>query len=189
MTFTIRPVTAWSDIPPIVSLEEARAHLNLEAGEGDDGLIQALARAAQDHVEKHSGHVLTPRTMEMVTDRFPAAAVALTIPVEPVSDVLAVTYEGDGGLEASIPDYRWVPSQPGQVRPAWLGAWPYGSNVRVEFEAGYAEGAAPPSLVAAVKLMLGDLYTRREDTIVGASVAELPRGVAALCAPYRRRVL
>ncbi|MNT82199.1 hypothetical protein D3C72_2218940 [compost metagenome] len=42
-----------------------------------------------------------------------------------------------------------------------------------------------PEIQAAVLLTVGHLYMNREDTIVGATVAELPRGALDLLQPYR----
>lgn len=41
---------------------------------------------------------------------------------------------------------------------------------------------------AAVLLIVGHLYANREDAVVGASVAELPKGSFFLLQPYRRQM-
>lgn len=43
-----------------------------------------------------------------------------------------------------------------------------------------------PSIVAAALLTVGHLYANRTDVVVGATVAELPNGARALLRPYRR---
>ena len=59
--------------------------------------------------------------------------------------------------------------------------------MRVRFRAGYTDAAlVPPTLIAAAKLVLGHLYLNREQAVTGTIATELPAGVAALCAPYRR---
>jgi len=44
---------------------------------------------------------------------------------------------------------------------------------------------ANAEIQAAVLLTVGHLYMNREDTVVGATVAELPRGALDLLQPYR----
>lgn len=46
-------------------------------------------------------------------------------------------------------------------------------------------GEIPRSILQAMVLMIGELYERREATIVGAPVTEIPLGIQALLAPYR----
>lgn len=38
---------------------------------------------------------------------------------------------------------------------------------------------------AGILLILGDLYSHRENTVLGVSVAELPKGAISLLQPYR----
>ncbi len=46
-------------------------------------------------------------------------------------------------------------------------------------------GELNQDLVAAIKLLIGEMYERREDAIVGATVAEVPFSVKALLSHYR----
>ncbi len=95
--------------------------------------------------------------------------------------------------------------------------WPYPINpssgsVEITFTAGYYDGLQTPAptvenpnptpvptdgdptnkvpaeIKAAILLVLGDLYTNREDTIVGTSAVTIPRSAEALMSPYRAGV-
>ena len=58
MRYTVRTITPLDEIPGVITLDEAKAHLGQHL-EDDDDLIAALLVAAQDHVEQLTGQVLT----------------------------------------------------------------------------------------------------------------------------------
>jgi uncharacterized phiE125 gp8 family phage protein len=192
MRYLIRTVTPLDDVELVITLDEAKAHLGVHF-EDDDDLILALGMAAQDHVERYTGQVLTPREMEMSLRGFPIDdGGRIEIPRAPVTDISLIAYtDGDGvAAELEQADWRWFESVPEVVLPAYTTSWPAAydeaGSVRVTFQAGYEVGLAPGSLVGAVKLMLGHLYANREAVVVGTISTELPFAVDALCRPYRR---
>lgn len=48
---------------------------------------------------------------------------------------------------------------------------------------------ANASVLAAVRLTLGQLFTSREDVVVGAAAVELPGGARSLLRPFRRTMM
>jgi len=191
MRYSIRTVTPLAEIDTVISVDEAKQHLRVESDfTDDDALIESYARAAQDAVERLTSQILTVREMELAVRGFPCSAIEL--PREPVTAITAIAYlDGSGGAaELEAGDWRWSESNPGQVLPAigtsWPAAYDEDGSVRVTFEAGYEEGLCPASLIAAVKLLLGHFYTNREAVVTGTIATDMPQGVAALCAPYRR---
>jgi len=133
--------------------------------------------------------------LELSCDGFPCLPELLPLPRAPVTGIVSVKYtSADTGTEIVLDAsaYRWNDGAPEQLLSAWRTAWPVAAaergSVRVRFEAGYDDGLAPPSLVAAVKQMFVHLYENRNAVEAGerAAAVELPLGVAALCAPYRR---
>ncbi|HWT12294.1 MAG TPA: head-tail connector protein [Allosphingosinicella sp.] len=197
---TVGPLAPAEVIPPVIDLAEAKAHLRVDFDDDDD-LISAYLAAAQDHVERHTSQVLTPREMELSLHGFPAASSGrcgsqdIVIPREPVTAITAISYADADGVAAELDeaDWRWSEGAADLVLPTYGTSWPTAyderGSVRVRFEAGYEEGLAPASLTAAVKLMLGHLYLNRESVVTGTIATELPAGIAALCAPYRRVML
>lgn len=195
MVYNIRTVTPTDQIAGVITVDEAKLHLQ-EHGTDYDALIEQLVLAAQDHVERITGQVLTPRDMELALQGFPTCDGGLIeIPREPVTEVTLVSYSDSDGVAAELQaaDWRWSESEPTLVLPAYATEWPTAyderGSVRVSFVAGYEEGLAPASLVAAVKLMLGHLYANREAVVTGTIATEVPAGVTALCAAYRRMAI
>lgn len=194
---TVGPVAPATEIPLVISVDQAKAHLGV-VHDGDDDLVEALIRAAQDHIEHHTSQVLTPREMELAIAGFPASPRwgatedAIELPRAPVTAITAIDYADSDGAPSTLveADWRWNEAEPTMIWPAystsWPSAYPEPGSVRVTFEAGYEEGLAPASLEAAVRLMVGHLYANREAVNVGNIVAAMPFGVEALCAPYRR---
>lgn len=190
--YRVRTVTSLAEIPLPFGLEEAKAHLRVD-GTDEDGAIEASLRAAADHVERFTGQVLTARVMELALDGFPEPPETISVPREPVTGIVSIAYSdpSTGAEIAMAPgDWRWADTDADAVRPPFGAAFPRaaaeGGSVRIRFNAGYEEGLAPPALLQAVKLMLGHLYLNREAAVAGGAATELPLGVQALCAPFRR---
>lgn len=195
MRYSIRTVTPANTIPLPFALEEAFKHLEAEERIGDEAeelLVTGQLRAAMDHVERYTSQILTPREMEISFDAFPCVPELIAIPREPVTAVTAIAYTDADGEPVTLDtaDFRWSEAAADVVMPAFRGSWPTAADergsVRVRFDAGYEEGLAPASLLAAVKLTLGHLYANREAVVTGTIATELPGGVRQLCAPYRR---
>lgn len=187
MRYSIRTVTPAT--ARLLSLADAKKHLRVDTNDEDD-LITAYSSAAQDYVERYTSRLLVPQTLEYACSGFPCGAIV--IPRDPVTAINAIGYTDAAGAAVVLDeaDWRWSESAPDEVLAAIATSWPAAArdngSVRIEFEAGYDEGLCPPALSMAVRLMLGTLYNQREGVVSGVTVAELPTGVAALCAPYRR---
>lgn len=190
MRYSIRTVTPAAS-PPI-STADAKKHLQVEHSD-DDALIAAQVAAAVDHVERFTSQVLADCVMEMVLSGFPEFPEMLSIPREPVTDVVSLFYTDTDGEEAEVTDFRWSDASPDVVMPAFRASWPSAADepgsVRLRFHAGYGPGLAPPSLIEASKRLLGHFYANREDVVTGTIATELPLGIKALCMPFRRIIL
>lgn len=199
MRYSIRvtePPEAWP-----ISLEEAKAHLAIVDDDSRDALIEAMLAAAVEHVERHTSHLLTDRELEIAWPDFPCYPELLSIPREPVTEIVSLIYADADGADVTMvvdDDYRWSVATADQVMPAFRGSWPSASgeagSVRLRFRAGYGDeeevaGDPPPALIAAVKLMLGHLFAHREEVVTGTIATQMPVGVEALCAPFRRIAL
>lgn len=172
----------------ILSLEACKEHLRAD-GDDEDFLIQALRDAAIDFVERYCSLKLgTAEGIEWSAAGFPLQTQALALSMGPVTSITSVAWSSRAGLpvQGSPADYRITAR--GDVLPKIGGRWPgdVGGEVRIVFSAGYPEGEAPPSLLAAVRLFLGHLYKNREAVTDRGTEAEVPFGVRQLCAPFRR---
>ena len=170
----------------ILPLEDCKAHLRV-MNDSEDALIAVLRDAAIEYVERYCGVKLGPVTgMTWRAEAFPSTGISLA--VRPVKAVTSIAWQ-DGSAEAVVGDVAdFRVSESGELLPVVGGSWPpgVGGEIVVTFDAGYAEGAAPPSLLHAVRLMLGHLWLNREAVVAGPVSGEVPLGVSALCSPFRR---
>ena len=185
----------------LLMLDEAKAHLRIEASDTDeDDLVTALIQAATDWLDGHSGllgRALLSQTWKIRYDyAFPAWRIP--IPLTPLLSITSVQYiDSTGALQTLSPTtYDVLDGPAAALQPAYGLAWPSPRSqtraVTITFVAGYGVTAAavPAPIVQAAKLLLGHLYAHRE-AVVGVdnrdSSAALPIGVADLIAPYRAR--
>jgi uncharacterized phiE125 gp8 family phage protein len=197
----IRTITAPADIPLLFDVDTARheARVDLTGDDAfdaaDDATLEAKIRAAMRHVENHTAQVLTDRELELAANGFPCLPELISIPREPVTEILSIAYtDNSTGAEVALAesDWRWSDASPAMILPAWRTSWPVAAaepaSVRIRFAAGYEDGLAPPDLVDAVMKMLVHLFEHRSAVESGASAAavELPLTVRDLCAGYRR---
>lgn len=189
-----------------VSLEEARAHLRLDAAGSpathpDDALVTALIMAARQRIENETGRALIEQQWRLVLDGFPTDNNGrIDLPRAPTISVDSVAYvDVDGaaqgfGLESPNVSWRQVGRDAAILVPAYGVNWPSAraqeDAVTIDFTAGYGDMAAdvPAPLKAAMLLDIGLLYEHREAVAGGTSLAELPLGWEALVWPYRRPV-
>lgn len=176
----------------ILPLDACKAHLRVTSTSEDD-LIAALRDVSIEFVERFVGVKLGPMTgLTWRAESLPSCVGdSISLAVRPVTAITAIAWQdGDGAaVTGDVADYRV--SEGGEMKPVVGGSWPsgIGGAVTVTFDAGYAAGEAPPSLLQAVRLMLGHLWMNREAVIVGTISGEAPFGVVALCAPFRKALL
>lgn len=172
----------------ILPLEVCKEHLRAD-GDDEDFLIQALRDAAIDFVERYCSVKLAITSgIEWSAARFPYGSASLMLSMAPVVEISSLSWSDGAGasVQGDLEDFRITAR--GDVYPNIGDQWPagVGGDVRIVFSAGYPEGKAPPSLLAAVRLFLGHLYKNREAVTDRGTEAEVPFGVRQLCAPFRR---
>lgn len=182
---------------------EAGEHLRVEDEDVLTGYVDRLIAAARRHVEMVTGRALITQTWESVLDAFPRPCPrtspswpAIVLDKGALQSVTSVTYvDAAGATQTLAPDKYLVDkdSTPGRVLPAYGETWPetreQPNAVRVRFVAGYANAAAVPEDVkAAMLLIIGQLYEKREVDIIGAVVSPITFALEALLAPYRLHV-
>lgn len=178
-----------------VSLEEVKAHLRIDHPD-QDAVIVALITAATAHLDGWTGvlgRALVAQTWRMAMDAFPGDTI--TIPLGPVTSVESIKYTDTAGAEQTVPtaDYE-VDLYPVEARicvgdNGWPSTDDVVNAVRVEWVAGYATADdVPDDLKNAILLLVGHWYEHREAATMSPAT-EIPMGVPALIAPYRRRKL
>jgi uncharacterized phiE125 gp8 family phage protein len=185
----------------VVTLEEAKAHLRVDHAD-DDALIAGMIAAATSHLDPAGngwlGRALRPQTWELRFDAFPCGPVILPYP--PLISVESMKYgDGDGverELVAGIGYRVFADAWRARLEPVYGGSWPRvrrdHESVRVRYVVGHAPAdgeaadALPPSVKAAILLIVGDLYAFRETVAEGApSKVPVSATVDALLAPLR----
>lgn len=187
------PVQTAAPATTPVTLTEAKTQCSIESDDTSfDALVQIFLDAATAHLDGWSGilgRCIVTQTWKQEFDDF---AQILRLPM-PAATISSITYLDDDGVTTTtvtntnyalqhdalgsyvrfIDDYS-APSGLYETK-AWV----------VTFTAGYGVAAAVPAAIkAAVLLLTAHLFHNRE--AVGEALAELPMGVSALVAPYRR---
>lgn len=176
-----------------VTLPEARAQCQIEATDTSfDTLVQIYLDAATAHLDGYSGILGRCIVTQSWKQEFDDFAKCLRLPM-PAATISSITYLGDDGTTTTtvaaanyalhhdalgsyvrfIDDFS-VPS----------GLWET-KAVAVTFTAGYGAAAAVPAAIKAAVLLLLTHWFQNRAAVV-EDVAELPMGVSALIAPYRR---
>ena len=156
-----------------VSLEEAKEHLGIIDGERDQWTQQAISEA-RDYVEQYCGRIWASAHFAVLYEQF---APALELPPG-TTGVIGISYLDPDGVEQTIDDAEYVANLR-RCTVAPVSSWPSGTDVRIECVVGADASASPPGIVppsvrAALKLVLGDLFANREASVVGVSRVDNP---------------
>ena len=204
--------------PPVgepITLTEMRLHLRLDddgdspPAHPDDPLIQVLMVAAREYVENYLGRACAPQTFEIASRNFQPCNYLLhgygsfiELPMSPVASIVSVIYTDGAGVDQTVASSDYTLDQFSDPALLWAKdgtQWPIpgrGPNmVRVRYVAGYDlpgdspnVNPLPSSIIAAMKLVVGNYYENREAAAQlarGESIVDIPLGVAALLDPYR----
>lgn len=171
---------------PVVSLEEAKAHVNVHFDD-DDPLIEAYVAAAIANLDGPSGwlgRALGAQTLEARFDSFSGEPIVLPCP--PIAAIASVKYVDLDGVEQTV-DPATYELLGDELAPKYGSSWPQVRRqreaVRVRYTAGYTVGDPPaalhPAIRAALLLMVGDLYGNRE-TVAAVNMIEIPMSASVL---------
>lgn len=174
--------------PPVqlVDLVTVKSHLRVE-GSDEDALIGAYiaaASAAVDGPDGWLGRAVGAQVLELRQDQF---CTPTRLPFGPVTSLTSVKYvDIDGGEQTLAGSVYTLAGD--DLELAYHQYWPTirgdTLGVRIRYAAGYATVPAP--IVAAVLLMVGDLYANRETSIeAAASAVPMSTTVENLLSPYR----
>ena len=172
-----------------ITLAEAKQQRRVTTT-ADDPLIDGLIVAARDWAERFTGRALMTQTWDYFLDAFPDA-IELQLP--PLQSVTSVKYVDTNGMEQTLATTEYTvdaAAERGLVRPAFGKSWPatraQANAITVRFVAGYASAAmVPASIKAGMHLVIGELYERREHSIVGTIIETVPLNAEYLLSPYR----
>ncbi|WP_196258573.1 head-tail connector protein [Pelagibacterium limicola] len=197
MTYPPVLVTPPAILP--VTIAEAKVALRID-GSDEDAFIGGLIRAAVAHLDGWTGilgRCLVEQEWRQDFDKF---APCLRLPLWPVISVSSITWRNRAGQLATVAQSGYA------LKADMLGAYirfkrDYAAPtdlaeiaaVSVTFKAGYPntgddepKSTVPEAIKTAILMLLGHWEANREAVNVGNITTELPLGVAALLAPYRR---
>lgn len=188
-SWSVAVVTPPAEEP--VTLAEARLHLRVDAT-GEDALITALIQAAREWCEQHTGRAFVTQTLRYRLAQFPRCR-TVELPRGPAQSITSVGYVDPAlsvqtldaakyGLaaDASPPRLELAPSL------SWPDTYDAQDAVTITYVAGYgAASAVPFPIKQAILVMVGELYSRREDAVAGMTIQAAQMGVERLLAPYR----
>jgi len=188
----LKPVRITTPADTPISLAEAKANMRVD-GTDEDALITSLIGAAVDLIDGWSGilgRCVFTQTWRQDFQDFPSGRM-IRLPLDPVQSV-TVVYSDTANVEQTLSG-TFYSLHTDDVGPfLWLldgQNWPSVNDrldaVRIEMVVGYgAASDVPNSIKQALFLMVGHWYENREAS--GKSMQEIPLGVYALLAPYRR---
>lgn len=188
-----------------VSLEQAKAHLNVRTAD-DDALISALIVAAREWAENETGYAIAARQLRLLLDAFPSSGEdAIALPRSRLISIDSVEYVDRNGATQTWGAANYTAdtaSVEGRLLRAFGAAWPEARSQRqavtITYTAGWPDdGASPPDYGAnvpqairqAMLLMIGHWYENREAVNVGNIVTPMEYAAKTLLSPYRRMYL
>jgi uncharacterized phiE125 gp8 family phage protein len=187
-------------------IDDATAQAHCKVDTADDlALVQLYRSAAEDALQKYLRRSLLSQTYVLTLDDFPCKRDPygfdyrkgeIAIPVLPFGAISSIRYYDTAGVDTLLDPSLYVVDssvKPARVTPAPLEYWPYvqeerPSGCRVTFTAGYASASAVPAAIkSGLLLLIGSLYTNREETVTGTIVARLDELMGVLLSPYKLR--
>jgi uncharacterized phiE125 gp8 family phage protein len=197
--------------PPVaepVSLADMKTHLKV-VGDGnspdshpDDDLIEMQIKAARAWCINYLGYAVVQQQFRLYLDEFPEQTEdTIELPLSKLISIDAVTYVDENGAQQTWASSNYsadTASVQGRLLRGYDVAWPDTRPQRQAVQITYTAGAAPtadsppdylanvePDIIAAIKLIVGDLYEIRQDTITGTIVNKL-KMYESLLHPHRR---
>lgn len=181
----LKVLTAPSNEP--LTTAEVKTHLRNVFQSDETALLSDIIIACRERYEMETNRALVKRTLQLSLDDFPGDRGHIRLPRPPVSSVTKITYVETGGDTAtwSTTNVRvddGAEMAPARVTPVFEQTWPATRDVtqavKLEFEAGEGSAASDINQLdrQAIKLMVGNWYLNRQETIVadGYSATVIP---------------
>lgn len=190
---------------------EVKGHLRVDADDEETRVTTILVPAARQKMETFTRRAFIKQTVTLYLDRFPPAACSIELPRPPLLVLNSIKYyDGSGVLQTlSSGTYQVDPPavgatptagaidphcQPWSVAPvygsSWPGTQPRKRAVEIEYTCGYGTTNAhvPAALRAAMLLLVGEQFERREDAVAGTIIGPAELTAETLAWPFRVRL-
>jgi uncharacterized phiE125 gp8 family phage protein len=175
---------------------EVKDHLRLNDDTEQPRVESVLIPTAVAWAETETNRALITQVWTASLDEFPCGI--LELPKPPLSAIGSVKYIDQDGVQQTWSAAEYVVEKPagafclpGRLWPAWGYSYPSArcqpNAVEIAFTCGYgaAFGDVPPLLRAAMLLIVGELFERRETAIAGTTITEVPLAARSLAKPFR----
>lgn len=141
---------------PIVSWEQANAHLRLDGDVSVKDYVEGLIAVATAWIDGPDGWLGRALGLQVLEAALPSRVWASErrLPLPPLVEILSETPSDDG-------------------------------LTTVRYRAGYADGQVPAPIRHAILLLVGHLYENRMAVTAATAMGAMPLGVDALLSPYR----
>jgi uncharacterized phiE125 gp8 family phage protein len=153
--------------PIIIDVTDLKSHLRID-GTADDNTLDAIQRAAVDHIERVTHTQIGAGSFRLTLDAFPQCR-EINIPRPPLTGVSSIKYIDSTGAEVVLDPgvYRVdVGQMPGRIVLKDGKAWPHTAHeaacVTIDFTAGYASDSEPETIRHLIRLITGAWFECRE---------------------------
>lgn len=156
-------------------------HLRSPNGSAEDAYIATLIASARRMAERITRRALISQRWQLIGSGFPVWYPGLTncisVPNPPLVAVTSLTYiDSDGNQQALAEGTDYLVSAPSgptagraEITPAFGKTWPVArcqsDAVMVSFTAGYPEDQIPEDILHGMKLVIGEFYKQRSESV------------------------
>ena len=166
-----------------VTVAELKTHCRI-SHTADDTYLGTLRIAAREQVEKDLGMVIASQAYRLHTEANFTSVVCL--PVQPVQSISSVTYTDVNHVSQTLSTSNYslkAHRDPPEVE--FDGSLPVGTDVVINFLAGFAPDTVPALTKQAVLFLAASWYESREPEVVGTIVTKLPLGYERIISRLR----
>lgn len=160
-------LTRLTSSPLVLDVSDLKDHLRID-GAQDDATLDALQRAAIDHIERTTRTQIGQATFKLTADRFPSGR-TIRLPLPPVVGVGSVVYTDPAGDAVTLNADAYTVDKselPGRIVLKSGRSWPTTADepasVQITFTAGHEPGHEPDTLKHLVRLIVGAWFESRE---------------------------
>lgn len=177
-----------------ITLGECYAQINFDydsdTPQSFQSLLTGMLKSAREYCENFAGLSFANKTLQYYYESFEDE---LFVPFGPVIEIESVTYENGEYDSDGFPvrvDANYI-FNPHSSKLTSRNGWPKGSNVVIQYRAGYGLDSDAKQLpfVAkqAILLVVGDLMENRQDSLEKQQYS-IPNGSQSLLRPLRERL-
>ncbi|WP_260597820.1 head-tail connector protein [Sphingomonas endolithica] len=176
---------------PLVTWEDADAHLKLDGDTSEKTIVEGMIAAATEHIDGPNGwlgRAIGVQTLEAYFDTFETMGHGLVLPYPPHIELVGITWrDSNRSKVVGDPlDYELIGDTIYSLgEAAWSGLHIGREALTVKYRAGYE--TLPAAIRAAILLMVGDLFRNRTTVLTGLTASPVPMSttVENLLSPFR----